>query len=103
MSSALPITLLLVGLVIGLLLGAALGWFVRSSRATTPLAVEQPAATDTAELALSVNQSVNQSVAQTIVPLERAMEKLGAQLQSEEHTSELQSRFDLVCRLLLEK
>src|SRR5699024_6856528 len=37
--------------------------------------------TDTAELALSVNQSVNQSVAQTIVPLERAMEKRGAQLQ----------------------
>src|SRR5207249_8414183 len=29
-----------------------------------------------------------------------AMEKI---LRSEEHTSELQSRFDLVCRLLLEK
>src|SRR5699024_5222794 len=28
---------------------------------------------------------------------------LGLQLRSEEHTSELQSRFDLVCRLLLEK
>src|SRR5438067_8874240 len=27
----------------------------------------------------------------------------GAGLRSEEHTSELQSRFDLVCRLLLEK
>src|SRR5438067_4756976 len=27
----------------------------------------------------------------------------GADLRSEEHTSELQSRFDLVCRLLLEK
>src|SRR5207249_6543076 len=27
----------------------------------------------------------------------------GACLRSEEHTSELQSRFDLVCRLLLEK
>src|SRR5690349_23189392 len=27
----------------------------------------------------------------------------GAQLRSEEHTSELQSRRDLVCRLLLEK
>src|SRR5437868_7472732 len=27
----------------------------------------------------------------------------GAALRSEEHTSELQSRFDLVCRLLLEK
>src|SRR5437868_11299532 len=29
--------------------------------------------------------------------------KLGARVRSEEHTSELQSRFDLVCRLLLEK
>src|SRR5438067_7045726 len=27
----------------------------------------------------------------------------GGQTRSEEHTSELQSRFDLVCRLLLEK
>src|SRR5207249_7081826 len=27
----------------------------------------------------------------------------GARSRSEEHTSELQSRFDLVCRLLLEK
>src|SRR5207249_8041644 len=27
----------------------------------------------------------------------------GVKLRSEEHTSELQSRFDLVCRLLLEK
>src|SRR5437868_13167730 len=29
--------------------------------------------------------------------------RLEDQLRSEEHTSELQSRFDLVCRLLLEK
>src|SRR5699024_12556039 len=28
---------------------------------------------------------------------------LGPDVRSEEHTSELQSRFDLVCRLLLEK
>src|SRR5699024_11267640 len=28
---------------------------------------------------------------------------VGVDLRSEEHTSELQSRFDLVCRLLLEK
>src|SRR5438067_6577242 len=27
----------------------------------------------------------------------------GVEVRSEEHTSELQSRFDLVCRLLLEK
>src|SRR5699024_12145242 len=31
------------------------------------------------------------------------MKKLAIHLRSEEHTSELQSRFDLVCRLLLEK
>src|SRR5699024_11507699 len=31
------------------------------------------------------------------------VEKKRKNLRSEEHTSELQSRFDLVCRLLLEK
>src|SRR5438067_3685877 len=31
------------------------------------------------------------------------MGAVGAPFRSEEHTSELQSRFDLVCRLLLEK
>src|SRR5699024_12345668 len=30
-------------------------------------------------------------------------ERIGDPARSEEHTSELQSRFDLVCRLLLEK
>src|SRR5699024_12727711 len=29
--------------------------------------------------------------------------EVGRKIRSEEHTSELQSRFDLVCRLLLEK
>src|SRR5699024_11714601 len=33
----------------------------------------------------------------------RTMEKRDLESRSEEHTSELQSRFDLVCRLLLEK
>src|SRR5699024_11975061 len=32
-----------------------------------------------------------------------ALKELGIPMRSEEHTSELQSRFDLVCRLLLEK
>src|SRR5438067_13086181 len=35
--------------------------------------------------------------------LRHAVEALDEFLRSEEHTSELQSRFDLVCRLLLEK
>src|SRR6266513_4946355 len=33
----------------------------------------------------------------------RKPQAAGQHLRSEEHTSELQSRFDLVCRLLLEK
>src|SRR2546421_5403996 len=33
----------------------------------------------------------------------RGIEPIGFDLRSEEHTSELQSRSDLVCRLLLEK
>src|SRR5699024_11303206 len=33
----------------------------------------------------------------------RSSSPAGSSLRSEEHTSELQSRFDLVCRLLLEK
>src|SRR5699024_11370685 len=34
---------------------------------------------------------------------EKGLEIFSNKLRSEEHTSELQSRFDLVCRLLLEK
>src|SRR5437868_9919231 len=36
-------------------------------------------------------------------PARRPPSTLSPALRSEEHTSELQSRFDLVCRLLLEK
>src|SRR5699024_12647354 len=36
-------------------------------------------------------------------PLQQGREGRDADPRSEEHTSELQSRFDLVCRLLLEK
>src|SRR5699024_11362723 len=38
-----------------------------------------------------------------IVGKKRNMTAIGIVIRSEEHTSELQSRFDLVCRLLLEK
>src|SRR5699024_11463660 len=36
-------------------------------------------------------------------PVVQRIVRIGVDLRSEEHTSELQSRFDLVCRLLLEK
>src|SRR6266513_5974338 len=35
-------------------------------------------------------------------PIKHIADRAGQFLRSEEHTSELQSRFDLVCRLLLE-
>src|SRR5207249_7315626 len=35
--------------------------------------------------------------------VKRSLRSAGCVMRSEEHTSELQSRFDLVCRLLLEK
>src|SRR5699024_11573008 len=38
-----------------------------------------------------------------VAKLETSLQNIGKELRSEEHTSELQSRFDLVCRLLLEK
>src|SRR2546430_13074199 len=38
-----------------------------------------------------------------VAHLALASERLGDQLRSEEHTSELQSQSNLVCRLLLEK
>src|SRR5437868_14597576 len=38
-----------------------------------------------------------------IVAAERETQFCFSEVRSEEHTSELQSRFDLVCRLLLEK
>src|SRR2546422_4703512 len=37
------------------------------------------------------------------VDTRRVLERQGTQTRSEEHTSELQSRLHLVCRLLLEK
>src|SRR5207249_5913696 len=48
-----------------------------------------------------LSETVSRYGARTPKRVDRA--KLNRRLRSEEHTSELQSRFDLVCRLLLEK
>src|SRR2546429_1881911 len=47
--------------------------------------------------------TVSQPSASTILSARRATEGSGSISRSEEHTSELQSRLHLVCRLLLEK
>src|SRR5699024_12559364 len=43
------------------------------------------------------------TIATAAIPVYRSQYSLPFCCRSEEHTSELQSRFDLVCRLLLEK
>src|SRR5437868_8225182 len=48
----------------------------------------------------TLQQQAEDLVDEQVVPIELFVYQV---LRSEEHTSELQSRFDLVCRLLLEK
>src|SRR5438309_7078003 len=52
--------------------------------------------------AVSASSQAPNSSGQTIAQ-QNATSQLGSMLRSEEHTSELQSQFHLVCRLLLEK
>src|SRR5699024_11586826 len=57
----------------------------------------------------SLLDAYNEKLAEIVADPERYLSIVGdygfteEELRSEEHTSELQSRFDLVCRLLLEK
>src|SRR5207249_10619149 len=46
---------------------------------------------------------VRRSIREAVEGGDAPRSQLGVEYRSEEHTSELQSRFDLVCRLLLEK
>src|SRR3712207_8847334 len=56
-----------------------------------------------AELALPVHDVLAPEPVQQVVVLDRQRNAVADVLRSEEHTSELQSRQYLVCRLLLEK
>src|SRR5207249_11461548 len=48
-------------------------------------------------------RSLTTNVVEEVLPVPGDRHDFGPVSRSEEHTSELQSRFDLVCRLLLEK
>src|SRR5699024_1888413 len=48
---------------------------------------------------VAIGENIQASILTTLILKDLGVEKV----RSEEHTSELQSRFDLVCRLLLEK
>src|SRR5207249_9852159 len=70
-----------------------------------------PATTEIYTLSLHDALPILIRILGAVLPLEPVFLRAGAtrfarhvlRLRSEEHTSELQSRFDLVCRLLLEK
>src|SRR5699024_11326104 len=69
---------------------------------------EKPGYTDLPDLDEAIHQVVETGStigAQVLDTIGEALRTAGEALggRSEEHTSELQSRFDLVCRLLLEK
>src|SRR5260221_7255198 len=50
-----------------------------------------------------INHTLNNLITPTCLRGKRSLRNHGTSLRSEEHTSELQSHSDLVCRLLLEK
>src|SRR2546422_5397052 len=53
--------------------------------------------------ALPISATQARSATTTVCPISRPASFLATSRRSEEHTSELQSRLHLVCRLLLEK
>src|SRR5699024_11288424 len=56
-----------------------------------------------AAMARNDEHELKDAIGDVIVTLIILAQQNGTDVRSEEHTSELQSRFDLVCRLLLEK
>src|SRR5689334_24044453 len=54
-------------------------------------------------LRLTISKSPSTVAALALPPFPAAFSSTGHRSRSEEHTSELQSQFHLVCRLLLEK
>src|SRR5699024_11385975 len=72
----------------------------RLEKALSDLGRNKSDFTDTKEICLEPECAANSLLGDNADDLD-ALKEDG--LRSEEHTSELQSRFDLVCRLLLEK
>src|SRR5207249_10634435 len=76
---------------------------VRRFTARTPLTYMAPLATSASNSGASRRRNVFSAMSSVFQITAVAFSTFLNRLRSEEHTSELQSRFDLVCRLLLEK
>src|SRR3712207_8711195 len=74
-----------------------------TAQGTAPCAVEPPGATGAADSSLGRHERPRHFDDPGCDPLDDALDDACDDARSEEHTSELQSRQYLVCRLLLEK
>src|SRR5699024_11765403 len=81
-------------------LSAFNGWVLLKGLETLPLRIRAQSA---ASLDLATWLENHPAIAQVRYPFLPSHPQYDLAMRSEEHTSELQSRFDLVCRLLLEK
>src|SRR5207249_9841621 len=76
----------------------------RGTRACVPAAFLEPSRYRRCRSTTAVRKSASRRARASHLAVHSATNQgLTCRLRSEEHTSELQSRFDLVCRLLLEK
>src|SRR5437868_11252727 len=69
-------------------------WFIATARASPPTIFNSVATPVYTKVLIATRQKIGSL---------KSLTKFLSPTRSEEHTSELQSRFDLVCRLLLEK
>src|SRR5699024_7781874 len=102
-----PTVLSVIGAALAVLAGVALAiapWLLRINRELGAERAARAREAERAEIAAHLHDSVLQTLALIQQRSEPGTEvaRLARGQRSEEHTSELQSRFDLVCRLLLE-
>src|SRR5207249_9442842 len=99
------VSLVVVAILVG---GAVWGYFYAQSRGNVPkyrlVRVERGPLTAAVSATGNLNAVITVQVgSQVSGQIKEIFVDFNSPVRSEEHTSELQSRFDLVCRLLLEK
>src|SRR5699024_11574590 len=70
---------------------------------TATMAIGKAGAVNAGLFAANILSTCHEIVAKNLEAYRNHLRQSVTEMRSEEHTSELQSRFDLVCRLMLEK